>query len=427
MKWAVLFPIVFAAVVSLLLIAAFVPVVEYRLSISNPGFPYTQAGFATCTNRFGGNKANVTNIKALDECLARYIIPPINATGRGSLLFNLAGLGVGPFPPLLTVGENEGQGEFYAILHMSGSKILAAEQVPQMDLVYNQRGIDIQNASLSQGFLGYANVTVSVSNRSGQTLDNPWVYLSIPGDDGNFTDKNGLKWMFTIEASGPWVGAPCETNGAPRNLSSSTTCSVTLHPIISALPGTSFRYSVEIRGYLGSTYSVTKQTFSYSLPSQTVNQVWVKTFVGLVDSARTGPQLSESSTLDTFASMRFRTAVTQPDISDYGFFGDEISFFGATSKITVVELLLFPTTQSPYSFVGSLQSGSPAHWAALVNRNYTHFGYFVGTGAYVGVKLPCPTTEIPQAGINITQFFTKMGCSAGRIPSTTWLVVILST
>jgi uncharacterized glyoxalase superfamily protein PhnB len=344
-------------------------------------------------------------------------------------LFSLTGLGIGPFPPLLTVGEDEGQGEFYATLHMSGARILAAEQVPQMDVVYNQPGIAIQNTSLSQGFLGNANVTISVSNQSGQTLTNPWVQLSIPGDDGNLTDKNGLKWMFSLAvASSPPVFDLCEVNGVPGNLSSGATCTVTLNPIISARPGTSFRYSVEVRGYLGSKYSVTKQTFSYSLPSQIVNQLWVKTFVGLVNTARGGTGLAESSTLDRFASLRFNTAVTQPDISDYGFYGDVSSFFGANaSKTAAEELLLYPGTESPYSFVSSLQSSFPAHWAPLINGNYTHFGYFVGTAPSVGVKLPCPTTEIPQGGVNITQYFTKLGCSVGRIPSTTWLVVILSS
>ena len=414
---------------ALLLLAAFVPAVEFRISVSDPGFPYNTQGYQGCENEY--TKGGITNVSlpAFKECVAKYLIPPVNATGRGSLLFNLAGLGVGPFPPLMTVGEDEGPGEFYALLHTSGSKILAAEQVPQMDVTYNPAGIAIQNVSLSQGFLGTANVTISVSNQSGETLSNPFVFLSIPGTDGNYTDKNGLKWMFTLEAPATnWVGAPCVAAGGLPNLSSGATCSVILHPVISAQPGAPFRYSAEVRGYLGSKYSVTKQAFSYSLPSQVVSQLWVKTFLGIVNAERGSSMLSESSTLDTFASLRFKEAVTQPDVSDYGFYGDVSSFFGTdTSKTAIDELLLFPTTQSPYSFANSLQFHAPGHWAALLNSNYTHFGYFVGTGAYVGVAPPCPVSEVPQAGINITQFFMNAGCSVSKIPSTTWLVVILST
>jgi uncharacterized glyoxalase superfamily protein PhnB len=429
MKRVVVLSTIVAVVVIIMLLAAFVPAVGYRLSVSDPGFPYNMQGYRTCEDMYvKGHVINVS-LPAFQKCVSQYLIPPINVTGRGSLLFSLAGLGVGPFPPLMTVGENEGPGEFYALLHMSGSKVLAAEQVPQMDLTYDPSGIVIQNTSLSEGFLGNANVTISVSNQSGQTLVNPWVQLSIPGDDGNFTDKDGIKWTFNYPSAFAQAAlAPCEVNGAQSNLSSGATCSVTLNPIITALPGTSFRYSAEVRGYLGSKYSVTRQTFSYSLPSQVVNQLWMKTFIGLVNSARGGTALSESSTLDRFASLRFNTAVTQPDISDYGFYGDLSSFFGTNATKTMVEeLLLFPGTESPYSFVSSLQSSFPAHWAPLMNGNYTHFGYFVETAPAVGVKLPCPTTEIPQGGVNITQYFMKLGCTVGRSPSTTWLVMILST
>ena len=146
-----------------------------------------------------------------------------------------------------------------------------------------------------------------------------------------------------------------------------------------------------------------------------------------MNSYRAGPALVESSTLDKFANLRFNTAVTQPDISDYGFAIDVAQFFGANATKTMIgELLLFPTTQSPYSYVASLQESAPLHWAALMNGAYSHFGIYFGTGAFVGVKLPCPVTEVPQAGLNITQYFANIGCSVSEIQSTNWMVVILS-
>ena len=120
--------------------------------------------------------------------------------------------------------------------------------------------------------------------------------------------------------------------------------------------------------------------------------------------------------------------LTRPDISDFGFASDDLQFFGANAtKTPVEELLLYPTTQSPYSFVASLQESAPLHWDALISASYSHFGIYFGTGAYVGVKLPCSVTEIPSGGLNITQYFAGLGCGTAKIESTSWMVVILSS
>jgi hypothetical protein len=405
-----------AVVIASVLIVAFAPVVPYRLSVATPGGPkYDMNGYLACENTYvAGRLVNMTS-PAFQRCIAQYLIPSINMTGYGSLSYSLLGVGRHPFPDLLTVGEKG----FNVILHMSGSKIVAAEEVPQTDVIYNPPGITINNLSLSLGFLGRGNITISVTNRSGQTMANQVVFISVPGDSGNITDESGIQWMFSV------VGNFCLVDGRLVNVTSGATCIATGQPIIQVAPNSAFRYSVEVRGTLGAHYFITKQTFSYSSPY--IDQAWMTEFINLVNSARNGPPLTESHGLDTFAAQRFKTAVTQPDISDYGLSNDIASFFGAnaTSK-GIVELLFFPNVASPYTYESTVQGFAPGHWATLTNLNYTHYGFYVGKGAYEVLDLPCPITEIPRAGINITQFFASKGCSV-TVEQTTWLVIILSS
>jgi hypothetical protein len=104
-------------------------------------------------------------------------------------------------------------------------------------------------------------------------------------------------------------------------------------------------------------------------------------------------------------------------------------FFGAnSSKLALVEVLLYPnlTVMDPFPYANIIQESAPGHWAALTDQNYTHFGYYVGTGPYEVVKQPCPIFEIPRAGVNITQFFESAGYSVS-MQQATWLVIILSS
>jgi hypothetical protein len=410
----------------ILLVVTLVPAVPYHLTVSNPGFPYRMQGYLACQAQFDKNNVINTSLPTFKSCIAQYLIPPINVTGYGSLSFSLLGIGLHPFPDTLIVGESE----FYAILHMSDARIVAAEQVPQPDVVLNAPGITISNSSVSWGFLGTSNLTVTVTNTSGQTLDNPWVFVSVPGSSGNYTDGHGVTWIFTLDApSTTLVYDPCLQNGRPQNLTSGASCIATIPSVISTPFGSSFRYSVEVQGRLGSHYSVTAQTYSYSISSQAANRLWVSTFIELVNGARNGSSLTETTTLDTFANMRFNTAVAQPDISDYGLQADETSFFGANgTSPAIVEVLLYPAvaTANPYSYLNTIRTSAPGHWAALTDGNYTHFGYYVGTGPYEFVQQPCSVSEIPGAGVNITQFFENAGCNVSTQQST-WLVIILSS
>ena len=421
---------VVASVVIIIILAfvVLIPVVPYTLSIHNPGLAYTVEGYQACAYIVGNPPSlNLSTQQAYDRCLAPYLIPPINVTGYGSLSFSLSGFGLSPFPKTMVVGENG----FAAILYMSGGKASAAEGVPESDVAYDPPGIDIDNLSLSVGYLGNNTLGVSVTNLSGQTVADPFVSTSIPGDSGNYTDQYGLTWTYTSTFGAP-VGpiyVPCLVNGEVQNLTTGDSCTATLHPLITVSPSLTFAYSVEVMGYMGKQFFVTRESSSYSISAQTMNQLWVDDFISLVNAARANSTLTESSTLDSFAAMRFRTAVTQPDISDYGFQDDVSSFFGANAtRPAIAEDLLFPnmTSQDPYTFVSTLQGSAPGHWASLTDEDYTHFGFYIGTGPYEVVKLPCPVTEIPGGGINITQYFENAGCSVS-VQQSTWLVVVLSS
>jgi hypothetical protein len=407
----------------IVLAVTLIPAVPYGLTIHYPFFPYKQQGYQACEIAFTkNNQVNFTD-PAFQHCIAQYLIPPINVTGYGSLSFSLTGIGLRPFPDILTVGGND----FYAVLHMSGAKITAAELVPQRDVIYNPSGIVISNSSISQGFIpDIINMTITVTNRSGQTLTNPTLLIDAPSISGNYT-KNGVYWILPSSGMIPITGS-CSVNGVFQNLTSGASCTETFHTFISASLRSSYKYSVEVRGYLGSQYSITEQSFTHSISAQSLNQLWVNEFAKLVNANRSIPALIESPTLDKFAKLRFNTAVTQPDISDYGLYADESSFFGGSAtRPALVEVLLYPTiaTEDPYGYVNTIQEYAPGHWAALTDKGYTHFGYYVGSGQYEVVHQPCPVFEIPGAGINITQYFEKAGCSVSTQQST-WLVLILS-
>ena len=417
-----------------LLVVILIPVVPYTLQVDNPGFPYQLQGYRACEAQFTTNNtisSSTYSSPAFLHCVSPFLIPPINVTGYGSPSFKLFGVGVQPFPSRFLVSETG----FNAYLYIKGASISAAQVVQETEVTYDPAGIEISNSSLSQGLLGGSNLTVTVMNHSDQTLINPLVWASVPGSSGNFTDKNGVTWIFSLGVGfggGPQQEliefSPCLTDGGFANLTAGASCTAVLHAVTTAPFGSSFRYTVEVQGILGSRASITKRTFSYSLSPQAADRLWVNAFIGLVNAARGGIPLSESSTLDNFARQRFSSAVTQPDISDYGFGADVSSYFRANAtKPIISEDLLYPnmTTQDPYTYASILQGSAPGHWASLTDKNYTHFGYYFGTGPYEVVQQPCPVTEIPGGGINITQFFENAGCSVS-VQQATWLVVVLS-
>lgn len=412
-------------IIIVLLAITLIPVVPYSLQVDNPGFPYQLRGYQACETQFTKNNFVNESSPGFQDCIAPFLIPPINLTGYGSILFRLLGVGPQPFPDQFLVRENG----FNAYLYMKGASISAAQLVQEDEVTYNPVGIEIINSSVSQGFLGgNTNITVTVTNQSGQTLFDPFVFASVPGSSGNFTDNNGVTWIFaSYAATLPF--SPCLTDGRLANLTSGASCTASLQADTTVPLESSFRYTLEVQGLLGSAASITKEEFSYSLSAQAADRLWVNAFIGLVNAARGGEPLIESSTLDNFAKLRFNTAVTEPDISDYGFDADASSFFEANAtRPAIAEDLLYPnmTTEDPYAYASTIQGSAPAHWASLTDNSYTHFGFFVGTGPYEVVQQPCPVTEIPGGGINITQYFENAGCTVS-LQQSTWLVVILGT
>ena len=407
-------------------VATLVPIVPYRLTVNVPGFPYKTTGFLACQTEFGqvikianAQAINITDQKGFQKCLNQYRWQPINVTGSSSLTYKFLGLGMPPFPRMMTVSEDT----FHAILYTSGTKIVAGEQVDPNTL-YNPPGIIIDNISLSVGSFGQSNVTISFTNGTNQTIYGAQISLSIPGASGNSTDSNGVTW---INDSPVANSSPCLVGKQLQNVTPGGSCTVTLAAVINVInviPGSSFRYSAQVIGLLGDKHFEIRKAFSYTIPVQAIDQAWVAKFISLVSSARSNSSLTESSTLDSFAALRFSTAIKQPNISDYGLPGDTSTFFGANAYPAIVEVLLYPAGQNPYSYVNFIHESAPGHWSVLTDKGYTHFGYYVGTGPYEFVKFPCSVVEIPAPGINITQYFTAAGCSVST-DQTTWLVIIL--
>jgi hypothetical protein len=144
-----------------------------------------------------------------------------------------------------------------------------------------------------------------------------------------------------------------------------------------------------------------------------------------VNQARAGAPLEENSSLDEFASLRFKDASARYQISDYNLSVDADFVFGPRAAQSIGELLLFPGIFSPNSYPTFLAEYAVGHWDGLMNATYSQFGYYVSQASYYEVSIPCPVYEIPGAGVNISQFFQQHGCST-MIGTATWLVVILS-
>ena len=399
--------------------AAFFPIFPYKLTVTVPGETYKFSGYLACQHLTYDGIINDTNRKAYQQCLQPYKWQPINVTGSASLTYKYLGLGIPPFPRTMTVSEDT----FYAVLYISGAKVVAAEQV-RPNTLFNPPGIIIDNVSLSVGSFGESNVTISFTNGTSQTIYGAGISLSILGDSGNSTDSNGVTW---IGNSPVYTANPCFVGRQPQNVTPGGSCTETLVPIVNVTRGSSFGYSAQVSGFLGDKYFISRKTFSYTLPVQAIDQAWVANFISLVSSARNNSTLTESSTLDSFAALRFSSAVKQPNISDYGLSGDTSTFFGANgTPPAIVEVLLYPAGQNPYSYAAFIHESAPGHWSALTDRSFTHFGYYVGTGPYEFVKYPCSVSEVPGPGINITRYFTAAGCSVST-EQTTWLVIIVGS
>ncbi len=407
-------------VVILLVVAFFyLPVVPYTQSV-DVWFAYKN-GVRSCNP--SGGVINITNQAAYERCLANYKYPPANLTGHSALAYRFLGIGEAPFPRQMVVT----QGNFSVLVYFRGDKAVAIENIGELGgyggVVVNPPGtVAIQNVSVGPLPFGQINFTVILKNIGGTPIVGglgaevkfpAFVSIQFPGYGFNDT-RDGLTWI---------GAAPIGTCADPWR--PNTLCRISQTVTDSLPPGEPFAYFVEIRGVANSTPFFYKEEFHAQNPPAGITSAWVSQFIEAVDQARGTVRLSENSALDRFASLRFSTAVTQPDISDYGLASDAASFFGGIgSEPEIVELLLYPGASDAYTYASELQQYAPGHWSALTNTTYTQYGYFIGSGPYEYVNQPCPVSEIPSGGLNITQFFEKAGCTVS-VRQATWLVIIV--
>lgn len=402
--------------VAVVLVSVSAPVIAYSQSV-NIWYAYKN-GLEKCNP--SGGIINDTNRAEYEKCLASYKYPPADITGYASIAYKFLGIGLGPYPSQVEVT----QGNYSVIAYFREDKLTAVESIGFSDVMYNPSNVvKVQNVSFVVTDFGFLNVTVVLKNVGASPIvaepDQVAKYgaavsIELPGFTSNYTD-NGVIWMGAVNAHGtcaaPWLPG--------------STCTAFFSAQDNLPDNKSFTYHVEVRGFSTGKPFFYREALQGQPPQRGVTAAWVNRFVSQVNNARGGVSLTENNTLDRFATLRFKTAVTQPDISDYGLSGDVSTFFGTSgTQPNVVEILLYPGGQDPSSYASTLQSYAPSHWSALTDKTYTHFGYYVGSGPYEFVRLPCSVTEIPRAGINITQFFNAAGCSVSLVQAT-WLVLIL--
>jgi hypothetical protein len=405
-----------AFAVTIILFSVLAPVIAYSQSV-NIFFAYKD-GYTKCNPP--GGIVNNTNRAEYERCFASYKYPPVDIRGYASITYKLLSIGLGPYPRQVVVT----QGNISILAYFRGDKLSAVEDIGLGNVTVNPTNIvHVQNVSFVETDFGFMNFTVVVKNIGtspivaglGQLAKyGAGVAIQLPGYGNNYT-SDGVTWI-----GGTYAPRTCAPSWLPG-----ATCTVG-YSISDNLPiNKSFMYHVEVRGATAGKSFFYREGFQGQPPQRGVTPGWVNRFMGQVNNARGEVGLIENITLDRFAAVRFKTAVTHPDISDYGLTGDVSMFFGTSgSQPNIIEILLYPGGQAAFSYASTIQSYAPGHWSALTDKNYIHFGYYVGSGPYEFVKLPCSDTEIPRAGINITQFFTAKGCSVSLV-QTTWLVLIL--
>ena len=398
--------------------------------------------------------ANATLDKEYQACLQKNAYPPTALTGTSSLSYSMFGVGSPPFPSYALAV----QGEESLLVTFRGLSVAFVEGPFGGQTRLNPPGlISVDRLAILQGEAGTLNFTATIHNISNDTLEISQAFFDYPGLGTNHT-SGGLNW----HTSEFWQGYPCLGSGGVFALSPGGACVVhdVSGPEASLVPGKSYPLKLVVAGFpysnqpqMEATTTTTQSTEQNNTttsssatlsvvgefyppggfvsvfteqatyPGSVPNAEWVNEFISQVNSHRQTP-LTETPSLDAFAQQRFKTASSQPYISDYNFTQDADAWFGV-SAASATEVLLFPAYLSPDAFVSFLQSSAPQHWSALTNPDVGKFGYYVGQGPYFEAAPSCPVSEVP-GGVNITQYIESRGCTVTPVPDATWLVIVMT-
>ena len=336
--------------------------------------------------------------------------PPFTVTGRASLSYALLGIGIQPFSGTISFPEGTSSNLFF----LRGTNITAAELVPFTSYELNPAGvIAIQNITVTRGPLGIVNFTATVEDVGLVPIDDVSVGFGVPGNGNNAT-INGVTWISYADYT--FTGKSCPSTVAPQ-----TSCVASFQAQSETVaPGQTFGYHVQVTGRLGTEGFVYTKWFQGVWPTKDATPSWVGYFIQQVNLDRTGPKLTENSTLDAFAKERFQTQVANSNISNYGFQQDYArSFPGSGPQIG--EDTLWTGTDTPLAYITFLQQSAPGHWSVLTNPNYSQFGFYIGHGPTIFVSQPCSITEFP-GNVNMTALLASNGCQF-HIEQTVWLVI----
>ena len=314
-----------------------------------------------------------------------------------------------------------------ALVYFDGTKAVAAQWIGRAGTILNPPTLQVVRTSFVSLGLGLENYTVVMQNTGLAPVRELDLFVLTRYDSIN-TSVGGLTWMQPYSIGLCYRPQFTTPIGNPEQfvIPPGATCKASAKMVLPT--NVDLDYYVEGFGFgesANQTYFI-RQGFTQYLAAQGIDSTWVNSFISDVNGNRTHA-LTENATLDSFAAQRFKTASSEPEISDYGFTADVSSFFAAGRPSHLTETLLFPAGSEPSDFSQYLQSSAPGHWSALVNGSYTQFGYYIGQAPYYSVSADCPTKEVTSSGVNITQYFESLGCTVSTVPDATWLVIVLGS
>ena len=393
-----------AVLVVVLLVA---PVVTYSIPVNPVAFNLLQSHCissqpqVTCAN------------------VAQFYPDPTTLTGRASLSYSLLGVGGPPFAGSYTIANgnysNSG-GRGTDVFFLKGTSVTGAEYMPYPSVEVDPSGVvAIRNVSYARGPLGIVNFIATVQNVGTKTLSGAQVVFGVPGNGENFTYM-GVNWIPRSS-----FGQVLNSFACPDLVAPGAECVASFQaPTETVSPGQTFGYTVQVSGGIGAVGLLYNQWFQGVWPTKEATPSWVSSFIEQVNLDRTGPKLTENSTLDAFAKVRFETQVANSNISNYGFQQDYgRSFPGSGPQIG--EDTLWTGTDTPLAYVSVLQQSAPGHWSVLTNPDFTQFGYYIGYGPSIVVNQPCSVTEFP-GNVNMTALLAANGCQF-QIEQAVWLVI----